>query len=179
VFTWNLLQLEIVKWQGKEALAPGKHTLEFDWKYAKPGLGQSGTGTLKVDEQVVDTQPIPGCLSMRSAAPAANCAPSDAHSVKPSVDLMIFLHNVQGLESGLCFFLEQGTQGRGVLNSDGDLLWEAVEEDFPLFLLRKGGFRQDAYVISCESFRQKGIKVPCASYGVSDAACSPNRPDSL
>jgi hypothetical protein len=30
VFTWNLVDLERIKWQGKEALAPGKHTLEFD-----------------------------------------------------------------------------------------------------------------------------------------------------
>lgn len=62
VFTWNLLQLETVKWQGKEALAPGKHTLEFDWKYAKPGLGQGGTGTLKVDGKVVDTKSMPKSL---------------------------------------------------------------------------------------------------------------------
>jgi arylsulfatase A-like enzyme len=62
VFTWNLVQLEIVKWQGKEALAPGKHTLEFDWKYEKPGFGQGGTGTLKVDEQIVDTHPMPRSL---------------------------------------------------------------------------------------------------------------------
>ena len=62
VFTWNLLQLAIVKWQGKEALAPGRHTLEFDWKYAKAGLGQGGTGTLKVDGQVVDSHPMPKSL---------------------------------------------------------------------------------------------------------------------
>ena len=58
VFTWNLIQLDVVKWQGKEALTPGKHTLEFDWKYAKPGLGQGGTGTLKVDGKVVDSHPM-------------------------------------------------------------------------------------------------------------------------
>jgi len=62
VFTWNLIQLALVKWQAKDALAPGKHTLEFDWKYAKPGLGQGGTGTLKVDGQVVDTHPMPRSL---------------------------------------------------------------------------------------------------------------------
>jgi len=62
VFTWNLLQLERVKWQGKEALAPGKHTLEFEWKYANPGLGQGGTGTLKVDGKVVDSHPMPRSL---------------------------------------------------------------------------------------------------------------------
>jgi hypothetical protein len=38
VFTWNLVQLDTVKWQGKAALAPGKHTLEFDWQYGGPGL---------------------------------------------------------------------------------------------------------------------------------------------
>src|SRR5262245_3943222 len=45
VFTWNLIQLERVKWQGKDALGPGKHTLAFDWKYDGPGLGKGGTGT--------------------------------------------------------------------------------------------------------------------------------------
>jgi arylsulfatase len=62
VFTWNLIQLDTVKWKGKEALAPGKHTLEFDWKYVKPGLGQGGTGTLKVDGKVVDSHPMPKSL---------------------------------------------------------------------------------------------------------------------
>jgi arylsulfatase len=62
VFTWNLLQLATVKWQGKEALSPGKHTLQFDWKYDGPGFGKGGTGTLKVDGEVVDTKPMPKSL---------------------------------------------------------------------------------------------------------------------
>jgi len=64
VFTWDLLQLERVKWQGKEALASGKHTLEFDWKYDGPGPGKGGTGTLKVDGQVVDSRPTPRSLPL-------------------------------------------------------------------------------------------------------------------
>jgi arylsulfatase A-like enzyme len=62
VFTWNLIQLETVKWQGKEALAPGKHALEFDWKYDGPGLGKGGTGMLKVDGKTVDSHPMPHSL---------------------------------------------------------------------------------------------------------------------
>jgi arylsulfatase len=62
VFTWNLVGLERVKWEGKEALAPGRHTLEFDWKYDGPGLGKGGTGTLKVDGKVVDRHPMPRSL---------------------------------------------------------------------------------------------------------------------
>jgi arylsulfatase len=67
VFLWNLLDLKRVKWEGPEALAPGRHTLEFDFKYEGigvgalafnnfSGLGRPGTGTLKVDGKEVATQ---------------------------------------------------------------------------------------------------------------------------
>jgi arylsulfatase A-like enzyme len=67
VFNWNLLNLEWVKWEGPEALAPGQHTIEFDFKYDGlgvgtmaynnfSGIGKGGTGTLKVDGKVVDTK---------------------------------------------------------------------------------------------------------------------------
>jgi len=67
VFTWNLLDLKRVRWEGKDALSPGRHTLEFDFKYDGLGLatlafndlsgiGRSGTGVLKVDGKVVVTQ---------------------------------------------------------------------------------------------------------------------------
>jgi hypothetical protein len=60
VFCWNLLDLKRMKWEGPDALAPGKHTLVFDFKYdglggatlafnSVSGLGRSGTGTLTVD----------------------------------------------------------------------------------------------------------------------------------
>jgi arylsulfatase A-like enzyme len=64
VFTWNLIQLERVKWQGKDALSPGKHTLEFDWKYDGPGPGKGGTGSLKIDGNVVDSRPMPRSLPL-------------------------------------------------------------------------------------------------------------------
>jgi arylsulfatase len=67
VFTWNLFNLKRVKWQAPEALSPGKHTLEFDFKYDglgpatlafnnTSGLGRSGTGVLKVDGKAVAEQ---------------------------------------------------------------------------------------------------------------------------
>lgn len=66
VFLWNLLNLERVRWEGPEALKPGKHRLEFDFKYDGlgfatlafndvSGIGRSGTGTFKVDGNVVKT----------------------------------------------------------------------------------------------------------------------------
>lgn len=67
VFTWNLLDLKQVKWEGPDTLSPGKHTLIYDFKYDGlgfatlafnnlSGLGRPGTGTLSVDGKVVATQ---------------------------------------------------------------------------------------------------------------------------
>lgn len=67
VFLWNLLDLERIKWEGKDALTPGKHTVEFDFSYDGigagtllyndlSGVGKPGTGTLKVDGTEVDTK---------------------------------------------------------------------------------------------------------------------------
>ncbi len=75
VFLWNLIDLKRVKWEGPDALAPGKHTLEFDFKYDglgigtlafnnMSGLGRPGTGTLKVDGKQVQTITLPHTLPM-------------------------------------------------------------------------------------------------------------------
>jgi arylsulfatase len=67
VFVWNLLDLKRVRWESPDALSPGKHTIEFDFKYDglgfatlafndASGLGRGGTGALKVDGKVVATQ---------------------------------------------------------------------------------------------------------------------------
>ena len=67
VFTWNLLDLKRVKWQGPDALSPGKHPLVYDFKYDGlgfatiafnnlSGIGRSGTGTLSVGGKVVATE---------------------------------------------------------------------------------------------------------------------------
>ncbi|MCP5420713.1 MAG: arylsulfatase [Gammaproteobacteria bacterium] len=75
VFLWNMVDLERIKWAGNEALSPGHHTVEFDFKYdglgsgtliynSFSGVGRPGAGTLKVDGQVVDTQDMPKTLPM-------------------------------------------------------------------------------------------------------------------
>jgi arylsulfatase len=69
VFNWNLLGLKRVKWEGPDVLAPGKHTLVFDFKYDGlgfatlafdnlSGLGRPGVGAFSVDGKVVATQKL-------------------------------------------------------------------------------------------------------------------------
>jgi arylsulfatase A-like enzyme len=59
VFAYNLLGVEHFRWEGPEALAPGKHTIVFDFKYDGPGFGKGGTGTLSVDGKEVARKAIP------------------------------------------------------------------------------------------------------------------------
>ena len=72
---WNMIDLERVKWQAPTALAAGRHTIEFAFTYDGlgpgtlaynnfSGVGQGGTGTLKVDGVVVDTKKLPKTIPM-------------------------------------------------------------------------------------------------------------------
>ena len=59
VFVYNLLALERFRWEGKEALTPGKHTVVFDFTYDGPGAGKGGHGVLSVDGKTVADQTVP------------------------------------------------------------------------------------------------------------------------
>jgi arylsulfatase A-like enzyme len=59
VFTYNLLALEKFRWEGPQALTPGKHTVVFDFKYDGPGMAKGGTGVLSVDGKEVARKTIP------------------------------------------------------------------------------------------------------------------------
>jgi arylsulfatase len=74
VWLWNLVDLERMKWEGP-VLSPGRHTLEFEFKYDGlgagtlafnnfSGVGRPGVGTLKVDGKVVDTKQMKRTLPM-------------------------------------------------------------------------------------------------------------------
>ncbi len=62
VFLYNLLDLDRFRWQGSDALTPGKHTIAFDFTYNGPGFGKGGTGVLKVDGKEVANQAVPNTV---------------------------------------------------------------------------------------------------------------------
>ena len=75
VFLWNLVDLKRVRWEGPDALTPGKHTVEFDFKYDGlgagtlafnnlSGIGRGGTGVLKVDGKEVANQKMERTLPL-------------------------------------------------------------------------------------------------------------------
>jgi arylsulfatase len=67
MFLYNFVDMKRTRWEGPDALAPGTHTLEFDFTYDGLGLGtlafnnvsgigRGGTGVLKVDGKEVARQ---------------------------------------------------------------------------------------------------------------------------
>jgi hypothetical protein len=69
VFVYNFLDLERTRWEGGiggkvgqdffgRALAPGKHTVVFDFKYDGPGPAKGGTGVLSVDGRELSKKKI-------------------------------------------------------------------------------------------------------------------------
>jgi hypothetical protein len=59
VFTYNALDLVRFRWEGSEALTPGKHTIDFEFTYHGPGFGKGGTGVFKVDGKEVANKKVP------------------------------------------------------------------------------------------------------------------------
>jgi len=75
VWLWNMVDLKRIKWEGPDALTPGKHTLQFEFRYEGKGpgtlaynnfsgVGQGGTGTLRVDGKAVDIKTMDKTLPM-------------------------------------------------------------------------------------------------------------------
>jgi hypothetical protein len=75
VFTYNLLDLKRTRWEGPDALAPGKHRIVYDFKYDGlgeatlaynnlSGVGRGGTGTLTVDGKLVSTEKLERSLPL-------------------------------------------------------------------------------------------------------------------
>ncbi|MGH6880121.1 MAG: arylsulfatase [Hypericibacter sp.] len=59
VFLYNFVDMARFRWEGQDALAPGKHTIVFDFKSDGPGFGKGGRGVLSVDGKQVADQNIP------------------------------------------------------------------------------------------------------------------------
>ena len=82
--------------------------------------------------------------------PRRGCAPYDVEVVNENVDLLIFVHRIDGLDSGLYYF----NRNLNHLNefkqkTDPQLKWQKEENGLPLYLLKTGDFQGIAEMVSC------------------------------
>lgn len=82
--------------------------------------------------------------------PRDGIAPFDVGLGEPALHLMIFVHQVEGLQPGLYFF-SRNDQHLPELRalSRPEFAWQPVEPGLPLFLLQPDDFRQTAAMVSC------------------------------
>jgi SagB-type dehydrogenase family enzyme len=82
--------------------------------------------------------------------PRSGCAPFDAELIEASTHLLIFVHHVDGLAPGLYFFCRNAQDLNPLkrLTRPG-FIWQPVENQFPLYLLEEGNYRQQAMMVSC------------------------------
>jgi SagB-type dehydrogenase family enzyme len=82
--------------------------------------------------------------------PRKDCAPFDVELMEPATHLLLFVHQVKGLEPGLYFFFRNENEVESMKNKARPaFLWKPIEKNFPLFLLEGGNFRQQAMMVSC------------------------------
>jgi len=82
--------------------------------------------------------------------PRKSSAPFDAELMEASIHLLIFVHHVDGLTPGLYFFCRNAQDLNPLKQlTRPDFIWQPVENQFPLYLLTEGNYRQQAMMVSC------------------------------
>jgi hypothetical protein len=83
--------------------------------------------------------------------PRGDGCPFDIELGEPCVDLLLFVHRVEGLPPGLYYFLRRvaALEEMKIL-TDAGFQWQEAEAGFPLYLLEAGDFRHRATAVSCE-----------------------------
>ena len=89
-------------------------------------------------------------LILDKTLPRSDCAPFDADLGEPLLHLLLFVHQVEGLTPGLYFFIRNPDAQASIKSlTHSKFGWKPGEENFPLFRLETGDFRQQAMLVSC------------------------------
>jgi len=82
--------------------------------------------------------------------PRNDCAPYDTEVVEENIDLLIFVHKVDGLDKGLYFFNRNPNHlNEFKRKTNPEFNWQKIETDFPLYFIKAGDFQRIAEMVSC------------------------------
>lgn len=98
---------------------------------------------VKISQRVF-LQALDRCL------PREDYSPFDVEITPTYLNLFIFLHRVEGLESGLYAFVRNERHLKLLKElTSPEFLWERVYDEIPLYLLALGDFREFARYVAC------------------------------
>jgi SagB-type dehydrogenase family enzyme len=82
--------------------------------------------------------------------PRAGVPPFDTRIMAPAVDLLLFVHRVEGIAPGLYFFVRSAESMERLRSlCRPDFVWQPVHRGFPLWLLAPGDVIYEAMTLSC------------------------------
>lgn len=82
--------------------------------------------------------------------PRSVCPPFDAAIGPARISLVLFVHRVRNVPSGLYAFIRRPSHLESLREATSpSFIWEPFNPDFPLYLLKPGDFRAEAIDLSC------------------------------
>ena len=94
--------------------------------------------------------------------PREGINPFDVKIIEPSINLLLFVHRVEGLKKGLYFYFRNEDEKENFINKTRkEFLWEKVADR--LYLLYEGDFETTSQIVSC---RQDIASDSCFSLGM-------------
>jgi len=161
----NRLSLEHVDWEIIDMVQKASRTNDSDSfeisNYSNPAhknLTSSFTAEAIIrrrrsaqnyDQQTSRTDLPTFIHALKKTLPGEGC-PFDVFPYEAQVHLAIFVHAVEGLESGLYILVRNSKHFESLKNSTHSSFdWHQVKEELPFYILQTGDFRARAQSISC------------------------------
>ena len=161
----NRLSRQQVNWEVIYQTAAQTHKPETDDKIynyrtlgpiESSGLRTSAAEIIRQRRSATDFDRT-GSLSKRElleilgkTLPRNDCAPFDAGLTEISTHLLLFVHQVAGLNAGLYFLCRNNDDLESLKKlTRSDFAWQPIAARVPLYLLTEGNFRQQATMVSC------------------------------
>lgn len=153
---WDLVD-RAAEWARKPATGERRYPAAATAFVETPPVALSATDTIRNRRSAVDFDPR-GSIGRQvflamldKTLPRGGIPPFNVELGRPAIDLLLFVHAVDGLAPGVYFFLRCGERHRELRSClRGDFLWQPVEPDVPLYLLERKDCRRDARIVSCD-----------------------------
>jgi len=122
---------------------------QYNSPHTAEAIIRSRRSAQQYDRQLSRTDLSTFTDTLEKTLPGSGC-PFDLFPYESQVHLVLFVHAVDGLDSGLYMLVRNPDHFESLKSlTDSSFSWNQVSENLPFYLLQKGDFRARAESISC------------------------------